>query len=113
MFKSRSSILSSLLHRDPDRNAKAIAILQEIQNITDRNDIMHGVTGGHQNLIWFNRRRVNSEFRSKFEHYEMRRLFDLALKCGDLSTQLLQAHGIPSEEYAKFFQEAHNSANRP
>jgi len=111
-FKSRSSILSSLLHRNPEGNAQAIAILKQIQNISDRNDILHGVTGGNKNQVWFNRRRTDVKFSSKFEHYNRERLYLLALKCGDLATQLLAELDISPDEYVRFLQESHNAANK-
>ena len=112
MFKSRSSILSSLLHRNPEKNAKAIVLLKRIGNISDRNDILHGITGGSKNQIWFNRRKTATKFSSKFEHYNQMRLLSLALECGDLSTQLLVALDISTDEYLKFLQDSHNAANK-
>jgi hypothetical protein len=111
MFRARSSILSSLLQRDPVKNADAIAVLKEIEKIEDRNDIMHSVIGGSANQIWFNRRKTQKRFSSKIEHYNQIRMNSTVLAVADLSTQLMAALGVSREDYLAFFQQSHNAVN--
>lgn len=47
-FRGRASILSSLLNRDPKRNANALRAIKELTTVTDRNDMLHGVAGGNK-----------------------------------------------------------------
>lgn len=111
-FKSRSEILMSLLNRDPKANRAAIEALKEIKKIEDRNDILHSVIGGSENLIWFNRRTTGATLKSRIERYDRERLMNVTLRCSDLATALGKALGITGSDHAKFFQEAHNSANK-
>jgi hypothetical protein len=111
MFKARATILQSLLKRSPRKNAKAIEIIQEIQDVDDRNDILHSIIGGSKNTIWFNRRKTQRKFSSKIEFYDRERLLLACLKCSDLAGQLQQALEITNEDYLTFFQESHNAAN--
>jgi hypothetical protein len=50
-FMGRSSTLISLLKLDPAKNAAAIEIVHRMQDIGDRNDILHSIIGGNQNII--------------------------------------------------------------
>src|SRR5882724_9413180 len=90
-FKGRGMMLLSLLNRDPIKNEVAIKVVNEMQNIQDRNDILHSVIGGSESLIWFNRRRVDQTFKSKIERYDKERLLDITLQCSDLATRLMAA----------------------
>ncbi|MEE9160007.1 MAG: hypothetical protein V3U60_16680 [Gammaproteobacteria bacterium] len=110
-FKSRSLILSSLLNRNSEKNARAIAIIKKMQKVSDRNDILHGVTGGAKHGIWFNRRKTNFKFTSKFENYDTKRLLTLSLQCNKLAENLLKELKISKNEYVHFHQEVHNKAN--
>lgn len=112
MHKTRSAILSSLLSRFPDENRDAIAALDEIGRVQDRNDIMHSVIGGSRTQIWFNRRVTASKFSSKIEYYDRHRLLVAAQTCSQLATRLMAALGITPADYADFFQDAHNAANK-
>lgn len=112
MFKARASILQSLLKRDPKANAAAIDTIKEIQDVEDRNDILHSVIGGSKSQIWFNRRKTQRKFTSKIENYDRQRLLSACLKCSDLASKLQQDLGITNADYSAFFQEAHNAANK-
>ncbi|MPY74600.1 MAG: hypothetical protein GEU87_10095 [Alphaproteobacteria bacterium] len=112
MFKSRTAILSSLLNRNPEKNAQALAIVRQIEALSDRNDIVHGIIGGNKTKIWFNRRKTGRKFTSKIEDYDLERLRALALKYADLSGELFKALGLTKDSYLKFLQQAHNDANR-
>jgi hypothetical protein len=111
MFQGRANILLSLLNRSSARNTDAISIVKKMQNLGDRNDIMHSVIGGAKSVIWFNRRRTQEVFSSKIEKYDINRLLDAALRCSDLATELMTALGIKKEDYTSFFQDAHNSVS--
>jgi|SRR5882724_4066187 len=111
-FRGRAMMLLSLLNRDPVKHAGAIKTVTEMQNIQDRNDILHSVIGGTEALIWFNRRRVDQTFKSKIEKYDRPRLLEVTLQCSDLATALMAALDITKEDYAGFFQTAHNEANK-
>jgi hypothetical protein len=111
-FKARCSILMSLLNREPEKYADAIAALKAMKNIQDRNDILHSVIGGSKTVIWFNRRRTDDTFKSKIEKYDCMRLWNAALQCGDLSTALMKALKITKRDYLAFFHTAHNAANK-
>jgi hypothetical protein len=111
MFKGRSSILRSLLNRDTKKNEKAISIVKKVQEIEDRNDIMHSVIGGNDSQIWFNRRKTNRRFSSKIETYDLERMSALALQCSELATDLMKACKVSVKDYETFFQESHNRAN--
>jgi hypothetical protein len=110
-FKSRSAVLMSLLNRDQKANAEAIGIVKAMQNIGDRNDILHSVVGGNKSVIWFNRRKTDSSFKSKIERYDALRLQTVSLQCSDLSGALMKSQGIGKEDYVRFFQESHNAVN--
>jgi len=111
MFRTRVSILMSLLNRDPSKHSKAIRILKEVEGIEDRNDIMHSVIGGSANQIWFNRRKTKNRFTSKIEKYNQVRLNSTVLNIADLSGELMKALGISRADYLEFFQQSHNAAN--
>jgi hypothetical protein len=111
MFRARSSILMSLLNRDPSKNSEAIRILKEVEGIEDRNDIMHSVIGGSANQIWFNRRKTKNRFTSKIERYNQVRLNSTVLAIADLSGQLMSALKISRADYLDFFQQSHNAVN--
>ncbi len=110
MFRARSSILMSLLNRDPSKNSEAIRILKEVEGIEDRNDIMHSVIGGSANQIWFNRK-TKHRFTSKIERYNQTRLNSTVLAIADLSGKLMSALGISRTDYLEFFQQSHNAVN--
>jgi len=110
-FRSRAAVLLSLLNREPSENATAIRIVKDMQSITDRNDILHSVIGGHRQTIWFNRRKTDARFTSKIEPYDFKRLTRAALSCADLATKLQSELDITNEDYSSFFQTAHNAAN--
>ncbi|WP_143596114.1 hypothetical protein [Tistlia consotensis] len=110
-FKGRCAILLSLLNRNPGKYERGINAVKQIQNICDRNDILHSVMGGSESIIWFNRRKTTNKFTSKIERYDSRRLNLLALKCGDLAGELMECLSISKDNYTSFFQEAHNRAN--
>ena len=111
-FMGRSSTLLSLLKLHPLKHAKAIEIVNKMQEIGDRNDILHSVIGGSQNLIWFNRRTTRKKFASRIENYDRKRLLEVTVKCADLSTELMRNLGITSADYTRFFQDSHNAANK-
>jgi hypothetical protein len=111
MFKARSSILMSLLNRHPQENVQALKLLKEIRKLEDRNDIMHGVIGGTQDHIWFNRRTTNEKFNSKIEKYDATRLSSTVLRYAHLSSQLMSALSIEIDDYLEFFQDFHNSTS--
>src|ERR1700737_640206 len=111
MFRARSSILMSLLNRDPSKNSEAIRILKEVEGIEDRNDIMHSVIGDSANQIWFNRRKTKHRFTSKVERYNQTRLNSTVLAIADLSGKLMSALGISRTDYLEFFQQSHNAVN--
>jgi hypothetical protein len=111
MFRARSTILMSLLNREPIKNSDAIRILKEVEGIEDRNDIMHSVIGGNANQIWFNRRKTKNRFTSKIERYNQVRLNSTVLAIADLSGKLMSALGISRADYLDFFQQSHNAAN--
>ncbi len=110
-FMGRSSTLISLLKLDPAKNAAAIEIVHRMQDIGDRNDILHSIIGGNQNIIWFNRRTTRKKFTSRIENYDVKRLYEVTLKCSVLSGELMNALNISKEHYVRFFQDAHNGAN--
>jgi hypothetical protein len=112
MFKARSSILMSLLNREPQKNERAIQVLKKIEDIEDRNDIMHSVIGGSADQIWFNRRKTKRKFTSKIENYNQVRLNSVVLATSQLAGELMKALGIERHDYLTFFQESHNAANR-
>jgi len=111
MFRARASILVSLLNRDHVKNAEAIRLLKEVENIEDRNDIMHSVIGGSITQIWFNRRKTKRKFTSKIEYYDQIRMNSLVLNTADISAQLMKALDISKEDYLAFFHDSHNAAN--
>jgi hypothetical protein len=86
--------------------------LKEIEDIEDRNDIMHSVIGGSASQIWFNRRKVRRKFTSKIEKYDQVRINSTVLHIADLSGKLMSALGITRDDYLAFFQESHNAANK-
>jgi hypothetical protein len=112
MFRARAGILMSLLNREPLKNAKAIRALKQIEDIEDRNDILHSVIGGSVSQIWFNRRKVRRKLTSKIEKYNQVRMNSTVLSVAELSGQLMAALGITREDYLAFFQESHNAANK-
>lgn len=112
MFQTRASILMSLLNREPIKNAKAIKILKEIEDVEDRNDIMHSVIGGSATQIWFNRRKAKRKFTSKIETYNQVRINSTVLAVSELAGRLMTALGISRDDYLAFFQESHNAANK-
>lgn len=112
MFQARASILLSLLNRAPQQNTDAIRIVKEIQNIQDRNDILHSVIGGNRQQIWFNRRRTKEKFSSKIEVYHAPRLAMAALRCAELSSALMASLGVNKRYYLRFFQHSHTAANK-
>jgi hypothetical protein len=111
MFRARSSILMSLLNRDPTKNAEPLRLLKEIVNLEDRNDFMHSVIGGSADLLWFNRRKTKERFTSKIENYPIVRMTSTLLHCTELSVKLGKALHITKEDYLKFFQDSHDAAN--
>jgi hypothetical protein len=112
MFRTRTSILMSLLNREPSKNAQAIKVLKEIEEIEDRNDILHSVIGGSASQIWFNRRKVKRKFTSKIEKYNQVRINSTVLHIADLSGKLMSALGITRDDYLTFFQDSHNAVNK-
>jgi hypothetical protein len=111
-FRSRSSLLLSLLNRTPLKNAKAIKIVKDMQGIQDRNDILHSVIGSSKSVVWFNRRKTGATFTSKIEKYDRDRLLIAALRCSELTTKLMKAQGVSNNDYSAFFQATHNEANK-
>jgi hypothetical protein len=111
-FRGRASILLSLLNRNSDNYVAAIKTVKNIQNIEDRNDVMHSVVGGSGSTIWFNRRKTGERFASKIEEYDHSRLLGAAFRCTDLATTLMSDLGICADDYRLFFQAAHNAANK-
>jgi hypothetical protein len=103
MFKARSSILMSLLTRHPQKNEKAIHVLKKIEDIEDRNDIMHSVIGGSASQIWFNRRKTRRKFTSKIETYDQIRINSVVLSISELAGKLMRALEISQQEYLTFF----------
>ncbi len=81
-------------------------------SITDRNDILHSVAGGSTNDIWFNRRKTDVVFSSKIVRYDTAKLLNIALKCSQLSSDIMSDLGITKADYVSFFQQAHNKANQ-
>lgn len=111
MFRARASILMSLLNRDSSKNAEAISILKIIEQIEDRNDILHSTIGGSASQIWFNRRKTKRKFSSKIERYNQIRLKSTVLEVSDLSARLMAALGISKDEYLSFFQNSHDAVS--
>jgi hypothetical protein len=111
IFRSRAAILLSLLNRDPEKNRTAIGIVHGMQNITDRNDMLHSVIGNSRSEIWFNRRKTENRFTSKIVRYDAKRLVEMSIRCSTLAGQLQQALAISIEDYRSFFHDAHKAAN--
>jgi hypothetical protein len=110
-FRGRSEILLSLLNRDPIKNKTAIHVVKDMQNLSERNDILHSVMGKSPSAISFYRRRTNGRFTSKIERYDEERLLRLTLRCSGLADQLQHALEIRTDDYLSFFHTSHNAAN--
>jgi hypothetical protein len=110
-FRSRSASLLSLLNRDPEKNKNAIRVVKGMQQISDRNDILHSVLGYRKSTIAFYRRKADNRFTSRVKHYDERSLLQLAWRCSDLADQLQKALQISTDDYLSFFHDAHNAAN--
>ena len=111
-FKSKTSVLLSLLNLDAKKYDAAIKTLKKIRNRSERNDIVHGIVAYHPDGIGFMRRRVDEKFKSTKLLYSPSKLTQLAEEFEALSVSLAGALGLKPEEFNPFFHSAHKAANK-
>ena len=113
-FKSRASMLCSLLNLDRKKNADAIKQLKAVMNRGERNDIVHAAVGlsAERDSITFHRRKVAHEYKAYHRQYSSESLFLLAGEFTKAAMDLQKALGISRQEYRDFFHEAHKDASK-
>ena len=112
-FKPKAVMLKSLLSRDKAKNAKAIEIVNQMQQRGERNDLLHSIVGFNKKELVFTRRRNDrGRFTSEEKPYNGQQLVQLSHDVANLSAGLKAELRITDNDYENWLQEAHKDANR-
>ena len=112
-FKAKSVLLQSLLYRNESKNKAALATLKALQNMGDRNDLVHGLVQTRDDGLSFLRRRNDGFFKSEEKPYSLERLALLSLEMAQHVAALRHHAGVTEREVSDFFDDAHNAQIRP
>jgi hypothetical protein len=113
-FSQKLNLLKSLVNRSAAPNQLVINALNMLSNITERNDIAHGIIERFDgDSLVLLRRRNNGRFKSEEKTFNFNKIKELSGKLAAIRLILIGEYNIGVKFQETYFRQAHLAAQRP